>query len=83
MLTVVAKSAEALTLIALATVVPRALGPADYGLFAVVLAVVGIASMSLSLGGPLLLSRFVPAAPAAKETHWRWLWHCESRVSGL
>jgi O-antigen/teichoic acid export membrane protein len=67
MLTVVAKSAEALTLIALATVVPRALGPADYGLFAVVLAVVGIVSMSLSLGGPLLLSRFVPAAPAAER----------------
>ena len=56
-----------MTLIALATVVPRALGPADYGLFAVVLAVVGIASMSLSLGGPLLLSRFVPAAPAAER----------------
>jgi len=67
LLTVVAKSAEALTLIALATVVPRALGPADYGLFAVVLAVVGIASTSLSLGGPLLLSRFVPAAPAAER----------------
>jgi O-antigen/teichoic acid export membrane protein len=67
LLTVVAKSAEALTLIALATVVPRALGPADYGLFAVVLAVVGIVSMSLSLGGPLLLSRFVPAAPAAER----------------
>jgi O-antigen/teichoic acid export membrane protein len=67
MLTLVAKSAEALTLIALATVVPRALGPADYGLFAVVLAVVGIVSMSLSLGGPLLLSRFVPAAPAAER----------------
>ena len=56
-----------MTLIALATVVPRALGPADYGLFAVVLAVVGIVSMSLSLGGPLLLSRFVPAAPPAER----------------
>lgn len=56
-----------MTLIALATVVPRALGPADYGLFAVVLAVVGIVSMSLSLGGPLLLSRFVPAAPLAER----------------
>jgi O-antigen/teichoic acid export membrane protein len=66
-LTLVAKSAEALTLIALATIVPRALGPADYGLFAVVLAVVGIVSMSLSLGGPLLLSRFVPAAPVAER----------------
>ena len=66
-LTLVAKSAEALTLIALATVVPRALGPADYGLFAVVLTVVGLVSMSLSLGGPLLLSRFVPAAPVAER----------------
>lgn len=56
-----------MTLIALATVVPRALGPADYGLFAVVLAVVGIVSMSLSLGGPLLLARFVPAAPLAER----------------
>ena len=56
-----------MTLIALATVVPRALGPADYGLFAVVLAVVSIVSMSLSLGGPLLLSRFVPAAPPAER----------------
>ena len=56
-----------MTLIALATVVPRALGPADYGLFAVVLAVVSVVSMSLSLGGPLLLSRFVPAAPPAER----------------
>lgn len=66
-LTLVAKAAEALTLVALATVVPRALGPADYGVFAVVLAIVGIVSTSVSLGGPLMLSRFVPAAPPAQR----------------
>jgi O-antigen/teichoic acid export membrane protein len=66
-LTLVAKAAEALTLVGLATVIPRALGPADYGVFAVVLAVVGIVSMSLSLGGPLLLARFVPAAAPAER----------------
>jgi O-antigen/teichoic acid export membrane protein len=67
-LTLVAKGAETLTLVALATLVPRALGPDDYGVFAVVLAVVGIVSMSLSLGGPILLSRFVPAAPPAERS---------------
>jgi O-antigen/teichoic acid export membrane protein len=67
-LTLVAKATEVLTLVGLATVVPRALGPADYGVFAVVLALVGIVSMSLSLGGPLLLSRFVPAAPPAQRS---------------
>jgi O-antigen/teichoic acid export membrane protein len=67
LLTLVAKAAEALTLVALVTLVPRALGPADYGLFAVVLAVVGIVSMSLSFGGHVLLSRFVPAAPPAEQ----------------
>jgi O-antigen/teichoic acid export membrane protein len=66
-LTLVAKAAETLTLVALATVIPRALGPADYGVFAVVLAVVGIVSMSLSLGGPLLLARFVPTAAPSER----------------
>jgi O-antigen/teichoic acid export membrane protein len=66
-LTLVAKTAETLTLVALATLIPRALGPDDYGLFAVVLAVVGIVSMSLSLGGPLLLARFVPAAAPSER----------------
>ena len=66
-LTLVAKAAETLTLVGLATIIPRALGPADYGVFAVVLAVVGIVSMSLSLGGPLLLARFVPAAAPSER----------------
>ena len=47
--------------------VPRALGAADYGRFATALAVVTILSASLNLGGPSLLSRFVPAAPVGER----------------
>lgn len=61
----VGKLAEALTLVALVTLVPRVLGPADYGLFALALAVVTIGASAAALGGPALLTRFVPAAAAA------------------
>lgn len=61
----VGKAAEAVTLVLLATLVPRWLGPADYGLFAVALTVVAIGSVALTLGGATLLARYVPAAPAA------------------
>jgi O-antigen/teichoic acid export membrane protein len=48
--------------------VPRALGPADYGVFALVLTVVSVSSLSMALGGPILMSRFIPAAsPADRE----------------
>ncbi len=60
---VAGKVAEMLTLVALATVVPRLLGPADYGRFALALTVVSITSLALTLGGPPLVTRFVPAAP--------------------
>ncbi len=60
----VGKVVELVTLVALATVVPRVLGPSDYGRFAVVLTVVTMASLALTLGGPTLMTRFVPAAPA-------------------
>jgi O-antigen/teichoic acid export membrane protein len=52
------------TLVLLATVVPRVLGPADYGRFSVPLTLVTIGSLALTLGGPTLMARFVPAAPA-------------------
>ncbi|MGH3834213.1 MAG: hypothetical protein ACRDSF_00695, partial [Pseudonocardiaceae bacterium] len=55
------KAAEAATLLLLATVVPRALGPADYGRFAVALTVVAIGSVAMTLGGATLLARYVPA----------------------
>jgi len=57
------KAAEMVTLVLLATVVPRALGPRDYGRFSVPLTVVTLGSLALTLGGPTLLARFVPAAP--------------------
>jgi len=58
----VGKAAEAVTLMLLATLVPRVLGPADYGRFAVALTVVAIGSVAMTLGGATLLARYVPAA---------------------
>ena len=56
------KAAELVTLVLLATVVPRALGPHDYGRFAVPLSVVTLGSLAMTLGGPTLMVRYVPAA---------------------
>jgi O-antigen/teichoic acid export membrane protein len=59
---VMGKAAEGLTLVLLATVVPRLLGPADYGRLSVVLTLVAVGSVALTLGGSTLLARYVPAA---------------------
>ncbi len=56
------KAAEAVTLALLATVVPRLLGPTDYGRFAVALTVVALGSVAMTLGGATVLSRYVPDA---------------------
>ncbi len=61
------KAAEAVTLGLLATVVPRVLGPADYGRFAVPLTVVAIGSVAMTLGGATLLASYVPAAPPGQR----------------
>ncbi len=61
-LSLVGKVAEAVTLVALTLAVPRLLGPSDYGTFSVAFAIVAVVASSLTLGGPALLSRFVPAA---------------------
>lgn len=61
-LSLAGKVAEMATLLALAALVPRVLGPADYGQFAVALTIVTIGSLSMALGGPTLMARFVPAA---------------------
>ncbi|HEX4902857.1 MAG TPA: hypothetical protein VFV42_08615 [Acidimicrobiales bacterium] len=58
------KAAELVTLVLLATVVPRVLGPGDYGRFSVPLTIVTLGSLALTLGGTTLLARYVPAAPA-------------------
>jgi hypothetical protein len=60
-LSMLGKAAEMVTLLLLATVVPRALGPADYGRFSVPLTIVTVGSLALTLGGPMTLARFVPA----------------------
>jgi O-antigen/teichoic acid export membrane protein len=64
---VAAKAVELATLAALATVVPRTLGPSDYGRYSVLLTVVTLGSLALTLGGPTLMARFVPAAPVAER----------------
>jgi O-antigen/teichoic acid export membrane protein len=61
------KAAELGTLIVLAIVVPRVLGPADYGRLTVPLTIVMVGSLALTLGGPMTLARFVPAAPADQQ----------------
>jgi O-antigen/teichoic acid export membrane protein len=63
----VGKVAEAVTLLLLVSVVPRALGPERYGALAFALALVSLASASASLGGPSLMSRFIPAAAAEER----------------
>jgi O-antigen/teichoic acid export membrane protein len=64
---VAGKAAEGLTLVALLTVVPRLLGPADYGTFALALGLVTLGSASVALGGPTVMARFVAAAPPAEQ----------------
>src|SRR5581483_4730306 len=64
---VAGKAVEWLTLAALLTLVPRILGPADYGSFALGLGIVTLGSASLALGGPAVMARFVAAAPPAER----------------
>ena len=61
-LSLIGKLAEATTLAGLLVILPRALGPVDYGRFALALALFQIGGASVALGGPGLMSRFVPAA---------------------
>jgi len=61
------KAAEMVTLLLLATLVPRVLGAHDFGRFSVPLTLVTLGSLALTLGGPTLLARYVPAAPAEER----------------
>lgn len=56
------KAVEMTTLVLLATVVPRTLGPAAYGRFSVPLTIVTLGALAMTLGGPMVLARFVPVA---------------------
>ncbi|MCP9484294.1 MAG: hypothetical protein MSC30_00370 [Gaiellaceae bacterium MAG52_C11] len=62
---VVGKALEGVTLVLLITLVPRLLGPAGYGSFAVALSIVTLGSAAAALGGPTWMSRFVPTVAAA------------------
>lgn len=61
------KALELSTQILLVAAVPRVLGPADYGVFALALTVVTVSSVSMALGGPTLMSRFIPAVPPGQR----------------
>ncbi len=58
----VGKALEFASLVPLVTVLPRVLGPSDYGLFALCASLVTIAGGAASLGGPTMATRFVAAA---------------------
>jgi O-antigen/teichoic acid export membrane protein len=61
-ITLAGKGLEFLGQALLVVLIPRVLGPSSYGTFALALAIVSIGSLSLSLGGPTVMARFVPAA---------------------
>jgi hypothetical protein len=62
------KAVETAMQVLLVTLVPRLLGPADYGGFALALTLVTIGSASVSFSGPTVMARFVPAAPPSERT---------------
>jgi len=59
------KALEALTLAGLVLLVPRALGPADYGGFAVALAVATGIATATGIGGPALFARVLASLDAS------------------
>lgn len=61
------KAAEWLTLVLLLTVVPRMLGPVDYGTFGLALSLVALGSATAALGGPAMIARLVAEAPQAER----------------
>src|SRR5581483_4680770 len=61
-LSALGKAAEAVPMVLLVTLVPRLLGPGPYGRVALAVSIVTLGSAALSVGGPMLLTRFVPAA---------------------
>jgi PST family polysaccharide transporter len=61
------KGIEALTLAGLVLLVPRALGPADYGAFAVALAVATGIATATGIGGPALFARVLAPLDGARR----------------
>jgi O-antigen/teichoic acid export membrane protein len=61
------KALELAAQVLLVAAIPRVLGPSDYGVFALALAVVTLGSQAMSVGGPTLMSRFVPAVSLPEQ----------------
>lgn len=61
------KAAEWLTLVLLLTLVPRVLGPADFGTFGLALSLVALGSATAAVGGPAMIARLVAGAPQAER----------------
>lgn len=55
------KALEIATQVMLVTLLPRFLGPSEFGRLAVALSIVTLASFAISLGAPSAFARFVPA----------------------
>lgn len=61
------KALEFVTQALLVTLLPRLLGPAEFGRLALALAIVTVGAVAISLGAPGAFARFVPAAPEARR----------------
>lgn len=61
------KVLEIATQVLLVTLLPRLLGPAEFGRLMLAVAVVGIGTSVISLGAPSTFVRFLPAAPADRR----------------
>jgi O-antigen/teichoic acid export membrane protein len=63
----IGKGAELLSQVLLLVAVPSVLGPRSYGEFALAFSVVSVTSASMAIGGPAVMTRFVPAAPPERR----------------
>ncbi|MBT8403458.1 MAG: hypothetical protein KJP18_06355 [Gemmatimonadetes bacterium] len=61
------KTIEIVTQALMVTLLPRLLGPVEFGRLMVAVAVVTLTSVAISLGAPAAFARFVPAEPADRR----------------
>lgn len=61
------KALELATQVLLVTLVPRLLGPAEFGRMTVALAIVTLGAVAISLGAPSAFARFVPGEPGPRR----------------
>ncbi len=61
------KALETVTQVLLVTLLPRLLGPIEFGRLTVALAIITLAAVAISLGAPSAFARFIPAEPEARR----------------